>query len=299
MEEKLLKKWLNNELSVEELESFKKLDEYSSYAKILESAKYFKAPEFDEASSLEGLNFALDSRKKSSNNSVLKLLMSIAAVIIIGAFVINISYSSLEDDTIKTSVASTEQIALPDNSEVSLNAKSTLTYDSSTWEDSRNLELEGEALFEVEKGQKFTVNTEYGNVEVLGTIFNVKARDYTFEVTCFEGSVNVEVNDSSHVLKPGDVLRLENSEILKIKTSLSAPDWRNSMTVVQSKSLNIVLKEFLNYYDVEFNTDNVDISRIYTGSFGHNDMKTALKSITLPLGLTHEINGKTIFLSKK
>ena len=50
-------------------------------------------------------------------------------------------------------------------------------------------------FLKVEKGKTFTVKTNYGEVEVLGTVFNVKSRDYAFEVICYEGSVEVSLDD--------------------------------------------------------------------------------------------------------
>jgi len=46
-EDYLIEKWLRDELTLEELEAFKKLDAYSSYVKISKTAEHFKAPEFD------------------------------------------------------------------------------------------------------------------------------------------------------------------------------------------------------------------------------------------------------------
>lgn len=299
MKEDLLKKWLNNELSPKELETFKALDEYPSYVKILNKAKHFKAPEYDEKSAFEGLDFAMRSGKKSSTKVITQLIAAIAAVLIIGFLVIKYSYLVLETDAITTEVAKTEDLRLPDKSDVSLNANSSISYDSSKWKNTKELKLNGEALFKVNKGKTFTVNTDYGKVQVLGTVFNVKSRDYIFEVTCFEGSVEVNVDDGTYTLNPNDKLSFENSKITLHQSVLSAPDWKNKQSLINSKPLTYVLKEFKNYYDINFDTSNIDTSKIYTGSFSHKNLEIALNSITLPLGFTYRINGETVLLLNK
>ena len=47
MQENYLAKWLNNELSEEELAEFKKSAEYSSYMRIIKTTDTIEAPEFD------------------------------------------------------------------------------------------------------------------------------------------------------------------------------------------------------------------------------------------------------------
>lgn len=299
MKKKLIQKWLNNELTAEEFETFKTLDEYPSYAKISEKAKHFRAPQFDEKASFEKIDFAINSRQKSSNASVLKYIAAIAAVVVIGFTIFKTINFQSDINTFETLTAKTESIELPDHSNVSLNANSLLSYVSSKWETERKLKLDGEALFEVEKGKKFIVNTDFGNVEVLGTIFNVKSRDYIFEVNCFEGSVKVEINGETYILKQNDNLLFYKSEVTLSKNDDSSPDWKNKQTILKSKSLEVVLKEFNNYYDVKFETSNVDTSVIFTGSFSHDNLEIALNSITLPLGMSYNIDGETIFLSNK
>jgi ferric-dicitrate binding protein FerR (iron transport regulator) len=298
-EEKLVRKWLKNELTSEELEAFKKLDAYSSYAKISEEAKKFKAPIFDESSSLQNLKDRKATKSNTFNFSTSKFVAAVVAVFIIVFAVIKLLNTEVDLERYQTDVARTEVINLPDNSEVNINANSSLTYNSSSWDQKRKLQLEGEAFFKVKTGEKFTVSTTYGDVEVLGTQFNVKSRDYGFEVTCYEGKVRVLVNDESYILSQKDRLVLNDSSVETSQTTLEKPDWFQNSTIFQSTSLDVVLKEFQNYYNVDFETSNINTSRLYTGSFNHSDIEIALKSITLPLNLTYQIKNKKVILYNK
>ncbi|MBS3738501.1 FecR family protein [Mesohalobacter halotolerans] len=295
----LIKKWLNDELSPEEFEMFKKLDKYEEYIKISDRAKHFKAPHYNQKVEFEKLNFATSSQKKSSNLKVFKYVAAVAAIAIIAFTLFQTLNTTTNLQSFATSTAKTKSVQLPDQSKVSLNANSNLTYNKDEWYKERQLQLNGEALFKVKKGQKFVVNTAYANVEVLGTVFNVKSRDYIFEVSCFEGSVKVYLKGQSYVLKPKDNLVIDHENILITQFSSAQPDWKTNKTIIDSKSLDIVLKEFQNYYDVNFDASNIDTSTIYSGSFSHNDLKIALNSITLPLGYTYTKQGNTIILSNQ
>mgnify|MGYP006282951571 CR=1 FL=1 len=295
--QELILKWLNNDLSPEELEAFKQLDEYDSYVKLSEKAKFFAAPYFDEDASLTELR--QETKKPAKTISIYKYIAAVAAVFVIGFLVfksVGLDSSSISHQTI---IAEVKSITLPDSSTVSLNSNSTLRFNEEEWKGNRTLDLEGEALFTVEKGEKFKVNTAYGEVQVLGTIFNVKSRDYAFQVTCFEGTVQVNIDDQNYILNQNDRLLLDAADVV-LNTNLTAiPSWKQNMTVVKDQSLDYIIKELNNYYEFDFDTSRIDTSKRFTGSFDNLNINLALNSITLPLGLTYEIDGETVIFDYK
>ena len=113
----------------------------------------------------------------------------VAAAAITGLFV-TWSFFNGPDYEYITQNADWEKIELPDASQVHLNAGSALTFDQD-WSESRVVSLEGEAFFEVEKGNSFEVITPNGTVKVLGTSFNVFSRGTFFDVQCNTGQVRV------------------------------------------------------------------------------------------------------------
>jgi ferric-dicitrate binding protein FerR (iron transport regulator) len=299
MKEDLINKWLKNELSSKDLEAFKQLDEYASYMKLTEHAKFFKAPEYDERNNYNILKSRVFTKQSSTKTPYLKYIAAIAAVFLIAFTLFKTIGLSNNIESFETLTAKKDNISLPDESMVSLNANSNITYNTEAWSNKRELELQGEAYFEVEKGSKFSVITDYGNVEVLGTIFNVKSRDYIFEVVCYEGSVGINIGDISHILKPNDRLVINDSKIIRDKVNYIVPDWKNGLSIIESQPLEFVLNELKDYYDIQIDVSNIDTTLIYTGSFKHEDLEIALNSITLPLGLSYKINGQTVVLSNK
>ena len=101
-------------------------------------------------------------------------------------------------------------ITLPDQTKVTLNRYSSLTYPDRFKEDRREVQLQGEAYFEVEKDARhpFVVKADPVEVEVLGTHFNVEAYpgDAEVKTTLLEGSVavNAPAVSSRITLSPGE-----------------------------------------------------------------------------------------------
>ena len=135
--------------------------------------------------------------------------MRIAAVIIIGVcgyFMTNdYLYNKLaQPQTITVPAGQRAQITLADGTRVWLNAQSTLTYASNFGRRERNVELDGEAYFEVAKNKDipFYVHTEMNKVKVVGTCFNVCAYKDSkeFETTLVEGIVDIYPANNNKVI---------------------------------------------------------------------------------------------------
>jgi ferric-dicitrate binding protein FerR (iron transport regulator) len=128
------------------------------------------------------------------------LLVACFFILFVGAGLLLYKFAyTVNTNLYKTEFAQVKNITLPDGSRVTLNANSQLTL-SSDWgnEGDRQVWLEGEAYFEVEKkiatSQKFIVHTKDMDVEVLGTKFNVNTRHQKAIVSLEEGKIKLSVN---------------------------------------------------------------------------------------------------------
>lgn len=296
--EALILKWLDNDLSPEELEAFKALEDYEAIIKLSNYSKGFKAPEFNTD---EALQTVLTNIKKQPNRQTnwLSPLLKIAAILAIcfGAYY----YTTTLDTTINTHYAEKSLIQLPDHSEVNLNALSKITYNPKQWtKDNRNLKLEGEAFFKVKKGSTFNVVTSSGIVTVVGTEFNVKQRQNYFEVTCYEGIVKVTSNNIDTKLKAGDSFLIINDHTIeRITFNTKKPDWLNNVSSFISVPLSEVLDEFGRQYNVKIDAKTIKQDVLFSGKFTHNDINIALQSITQPLQLRYKKVNKTIILTRE
>lgn len=188
-------------------------------------------------------------------------------------------------------------VKLPDGSSVTLNSNSSITYYPLWWNFSRKVNLTGEAFFDVEKGKDFIVASAYGRTVVLGTSFNVYAREYTYRVTCFTGMVKViSPSQRSVQLNPNYTAEIiYNGEIKVSKYNPKNEIFQdeNDMFDFKSTPLIDVIKEIEKYYNITI-TSSASLNYDYTGFFSKR--KTAEESLYLvckPYGLTFVVLSDT------
>ncbi|MDZ7646182.1 MAG: FecR domain-containing protein [Cytophagales bacterium] len=197
----------------------------------------------------------------------------------------------------ETGFGETREVVLPDQSVVTLNAKSTIAFSKDNWQEERNVKLDGEAFFSVQKGEKFQVVTGSGTVTVLGTQFNVKDRNQFYEVTCYEGKVQVAANSSPVQLTAKHAYREVHKKAMQSLMEIAVtPTWFNNESEFESVPFQEVLRELERQYEVTINTKDIDVTQLYTGRFPNTDLTTALKSVTIPFGLTYQVNDKEILI---
>ena len=293
----LISKWLDNDLNDQELKALKKLEDYDDLMKLNNNLQAFKVEDYNTSAALEDVLSAIKSTKKQTTHWF-KPFMRVAAILAI-CFSLYY-YTTTLDTTMTTSVAQKATIELPDDSSVSLNAKSFLAFNKKDWKHEREVELNGEAFFKVAKGSSFNVITKSGTVTVYGTQFNVKQRDNYFEVICYEGLVGVAYKSHETKLKPGDSFLIIDGEIVaKEKENRTTPSWLNNESQFKSLPYKAVIAEFERQYNVNFTLLNIDSEQLFTGSFAHDSIEVALKSITLPLHLTYSKDKNSIILKRE
>ena len=291
--ETLILKWLNNDLNDQELKAFKALEDYDDLVLLQDKLQGFKAETYNKAGELEALQKAIRTKKGGKSNAWINPFLRIAAILAIcfGLYY----YTTTLDTTVSSAVAQKTSIELPDNSSVELNAASFLAFNKNHWKKEREVELQGEAFFKVEKGSTFKVVTNSGTVTVYGTEFNVKQRKDYFEVICYEGLVGVTYNARETKLKPGDqFLIIDGKIIAKEKELRSKPSWLTQESTFKSIPYKLVISELERQYGVTVKLLNVDNSQLFTGNFTHKDLDLALKSITLPLNVQYSKSNDTI-----
>ena len=285
----LIKKWLTNSLSEEEWEAFKKLEDYDLHMKLDQRAKNFKASNFTSPADFESLKNKLESKPTTSHRfSTVKTFMRYAALLLVS---LGIYFAFFNTNLTQVETLSGEKITamLPDESEVMLNAVSKITFNEDNWDTKREINLTGEAYFEVAKGSLFDVLTDMGKVSVLGTQFNVKNREGYFEVVCYQGSVGVTYKDTFEKLKPGQVFRVFNGVVTTDSVSAAKPFWLQNESYFAAAPFYEVIQELERQYGVKVTAESVDMDRIFKGGFVHKDLDMALESITKPLGLVYII----------
>ncbi|MBF04176.1 MAG: iron dicitrate transport regulator FecR [Flavobacterium sp.] len=279
MEEKyILAEWMNNDLPKEELDKLKEDSDYSIYNNIREHAATLKTKDFDEDSLLHKIKL-----RKNETGKVIQMAQNwffrVVALILIslGVFMVYQENTNVVEFAKKGTKSA---FLLPDQSEITLNSDSELKYKNKNWDNNRILHLTGEAYFKVAKGKTFEVNTTLGKVTVLGTQFNVKARNKRFDVVCFEGRVQVNHIETTIILTQGEKVSFENNDlIIQKKTNETAPSWLENELLFEQEQLKNIIEEIERQYNISIGYDPKSANQLFTGKIPTNNISVALEII--------------------
>jgi len=232
-------------------------------------------------------NIDAQPKARSLNFSFLKFAVAASILVLfsVGSF---LRFYSVR---IETSPGQHLLAELPDRSKVDLNAQSSITYNPYWWRISRSIQLEGEAFFEVEKGKKFSVVSAKGITQVLGTSFNIYARDDAYKVTCVTGSVKVKsVTGSVAILKPNDKAEVQSDGKINIINGIETyPEisWKKNIFLFTAAPLKMVFSEIERQYGVKIEMP-LGNAALYTGNFSKDqNVEEILNYVCPALGLKY------------
>lgn len=185
---------------------------------------------------------------------------------------------------------SSYQLVLSDGTKVFLNADSKLHYPLRFASNKRDVELSGEALFEVAKNPNapFSVNSSGMRTRVLGTIFNVSSYpgDRVQHVTLLEGKVEVADSNKDYILHPGEQFLTEGSKprVHRVDAELYT-SWTQGTVRFQGMKLEDIVQKIQRWYDVDFVFQDPSTKSLrFTGAFDRTarlgDLLTLIESMT-------------------
>lgn len=186
------------------------------------------------------------------------------------------------------SIANTEkspkEISLPDGSKVWLAANSTLDYQSD-FESERNLKLKGEAYFEVarDEAHPFIISTEFGEIEVLGTAFNVNVSAVGTEVGVAHGRVAVRNENGEKELTVGDFAIATDDGISSIEnTNANYDSWKTGIFNFDNTPLSQVILLLNKHYVEKIELTSPDKGNIEVdGKFDNTQIEEIIDIIVL------------------
>jgi len=299
----LFAQWMEGKISDTELKQQVPQEVFLSFLKLKKGLEVYSELEQPVDKSWQKLEQKIANVKsvKPKNNRILRYILpavSIAAILVL-FFAIN-KYFSTDLITIQTANNQNKTYFLPDQSKVILKANSTLKFHQKNWNKNKEVELEGEAYFEVTKSKKFVVKTANGIVQVLGTHFDVKSYKNVFEATCFEGKVMVKTAQINFLLEQGKGIVRIGNDIKDLKfENQTQPDWLQKYTVFDKTPLKTVLNRIESIYSVKFIRHNINQNRTFTGKIPNDNLKKALRIILSPMEINYQIKDNNILLSKK
>ncbi len=271
MKEKIqLSKWIDGQLSDDEEKNIPDLDVYQ---KIKDYSADLEAPQLNK----DVVKKKINSAKKNKASSPLYLKMAAALVLFLG---IGSALFYLGQVSISTK-NSISYVNLPDQSKVHLQENAQLNYNRFFWFLNREVELNGNAYFEVEKGEKFTVRTLHGKVAVLGTKFTVESNSSQFKVMCFEGKVAVHFNSEKQILLPNKSVEIdvEKKQVELSEFNYNQPIWAFNevkFNAIPFEKLVTILSE---KFSIKIDYANLQNPSAFTGTLQLDNLKESLEII--------------------
>ncbi|WP_281225678.1 FecR family protein [Flavobacterium aquiphilum] len=290
--DRLLAKWLNNDLSKDELAEFEASPDFEKYQRIKNYTAHLTLDDLDENAMLSNIL----KQKKVAGKVVSfdkKWMLRIAAVLVL-ALGITFALRFFTPEIQTAGFGEKTTCTLPDNSEVVLNSGSEIKYKKWNWNNDRKLELKGEAYFRVSKGKRFEVHTQLGKVTVLGTQFDVKARNKRFDVVCYEGRVKVNYKHTQIVLTHGQSVSFENEKQVNINVNSLKPEWIDNEISFHQENIRSILDEVERQYNITIELNTNDTTSLFTGKLPSKDLNVALQII----GTTYNLKAKKVSKNK-
>lgn len=257
---------------------------------------------------------------------------AVAAVVITSAYFFS---RSPKEIPVVTAVAETKdsvvtalngekkRVILPDSTRVYLNSGSRIVFNKKFLTGNREVQLTGEAFFEVTKdaAHPFLVNTNRMIVRVLGTVFNVKAYNTSedIETTVVEGKVEVSLKEDTEkkvILLPSEKISLKNNtfyqagkqsplkyEVETVKSietdkpELPETAWVNDKVIFSEETFEMVALKMQRWYNVRMHFENEKMKTILmSGDFDNVNIKEALQILQMLVRFTYEIKGDDIYI---
>ncbi len=163
------------------------------------------------------------------------------------------------------------KITLPDSSVVWLNANACLRYPREFSGQARQVEIKGEAFFEVRKDEKkpFIVRTDGIGIRVLGTTFNVDAEPEKTAVTLITGKIGLYKNTNQsptadQILSPGErAVFYKPDNTLKVSTIRpeSTTSWITGKFIFRDSPLEEIMQELQRAFHVKIYVEDEELAR--------------------------------------
>ncbi|HTI08796.1 MAG TPA: FecR family protein [Puia sp.] len=279
---------------------------------------------------------AADARQKNSSKRWLYAAAACTIVLIAGYFLFRESKRPAEGpgqfETIVTRTGSKTLITLPDSSTVVLNSACKFGYNKAFGAGRREMQLSGEAYFDIHKSPEMPLVIHAGNVliRVLGTTFNVRANpeDSFVEATLIKGIIEVSLRSDPErkiLLRPNEKIVIRRNEGLpegkqvkalpKNKEEVIAvtkvePDpidssyietaWIRDKMLFHKEPFASLARKMERWYNVKILLSDPELNElVFTGSLEKETLQEAFRALQHSARFNYKIEGQTVTITKK
>lgn len=212
------------------------------------------------------------------------------------------------DYVVQTTKGDCVKIVLPDGSKVNVNENTSLSYHHGFFYKSREVQLDGEAYFEVrhDESHPFIVSHNGICAKVLGTKFNIqtKNKNNLFIATLLQGSLAVSQKNSQEefFMKPNQQVVINmtthDASMTDVSDAKESILWVSGRMNYKDKRLEEIVKSLKSQYDMEvqFGNDEVKNQRFTCTFSTDNSVEDIFKILSMTHHFVYQIDKDTIFI---
>ncbi len=255
----------------------------------------------------------IGSNKKNKTIQIFsKWRIAAVIIIILGIASVLYLYKEKTDNKIQLYVVNTsddfnKEIILDDGTKIWLNKETVFKYPEKFSKNRREVFLDGEAYFEVEKDKTkpFIIKTNQTITTVLGTSFNIRAYPQEKEilVSVISGEVKLSLKDSPYsaiLLTKGENGIFDeslDSLFKKSNNTMNSIAWKTGKLFFNETLLPEVCLELSRYYSRNIIIGDQELKELtFTASFNNELLEKVLKILDYTLNVKHEFEDDAIVL---
>ncbi|MGE8377138.1 MAG: FecR family protein [Sphingobacterium sp.] len=197
------------------------------------------------------------------------------------------------------------RMVLPDGTKVWVNSASELSYPLAFGKSIRQVELRGEAYFEVahEKNRPFIVTTAHGDIKVLGTAFNLRAyNSASSNVTLINGSIQLtNTNKTTKQVVPGQKVEFNGNDMHISKANIEKEiAWQQGYFYFEHDKIQDIMEQLARWYNIKVIYQGQITKKTFGGSISRDvSLAEALELIKRGAGVEFIIDQKTVTVKNK
>jgi ferric-dicitrate binding protein FerR (iron transport regulator) len=320
--DEIILKYLRNEMTIEDQHKLAKwLESDQLNKKVLDKLEHYWNVHQEDTEQAKNeiwdqLMDRLDTKHPTGSHSrfqLIKTMLRIAAILVVAFFLSLWVFEYSNKNSTVEQVRYLERVSLygqqisiqlPDGSKVKLNAGSKLIAPEKFVGSTREVELVGEAYFEIEEDAEkpFIVRSEGLNVEVLGTSFNIRAypeeEDIQVAVNTGKVSVNGEGQEEAMILIPEE-MAIYNKTLGTARKDTFNPkavfSWKDKILYFEKASFDEISATLEKWYGVQFKVEKkIDNKKDFSGEFHNKSLELVLEGLSYVYDFEFEIKDELV-----
>ncbi|RPD42625.1 FecR family protein [Chitinophaga barathri] len=195
------------------------------------------------------------------------------------------------------------KIRLSDGTEVWLNSLSSIRFPFSFTGSTREVEVEGEAYFNVaaDEEKPFIVHTPEGKVQVLGTTFNVNAYEQGHMITSLvDGAVKTSNSGREVILRPGQEAIWDEGREARVQKfdPVQKLAWMEGVIYFKGADFNTIATALDRWYDLELRVERPELNslRFHVQLEKNKPIQDFMEILRVSKGFQYRVDGHILHI---